>query len=280
MRILLLTLLCIGLASAYVLSAVTSEVSYAKQAYVVTDAEAPEVSAKAWGIFDTETGELIVAHNAREAYPIASLTKLMTAAVALEMPSIDATTTVSWRAVSTEGRAGRLAAGDILTLRELLFPLMLESSNDAAEAIAEHAGRDAFIAAMNARAAAIGMPSAHFADPSGLSPENVASVVDVKLLMEYLDREERFLLDVTRLPTYVGAEHTWRNINPAREHQGFRGGKHGYTEEANRTLAGVFAAPLAANTERTLTIVLLGSDNLPADLAALDELIRTAVRYE
>lgn len=248
-------------------------------AYQITPALSPTVSARAWGVYDTETGERLLAHESGAALPIASLTKLMTAAVAYErVPA--ATTTLSWRAVATEGRAGRLEVGETLSVYELLFPLLIESSNDAAEALAEQAGRDSFIGGMNLAAARLGMLDTVYADPSGLSPENISTVDDLARLVGHLAAREPHLLDITRLSQYVGVAHTWVNVNPVAGVDTFRGGKHGYTEEADRTFVGLFEHEFPGGERRTLTIVLLGSENLVADVAALRSVVDLSVRYE
>lgn len=243
------------------------------------DAPLPTLTARSWGLYDLETGERIAAHEPGSVRPIASVTKLLTAAVAAESFSEGATTTVSSSAVATEGRAGSLAAGETLSLSELLFPLLLESSNDAAEALAEARGRDIFLGSMNFTAIQLGMVASAFADPSGLSPRNVSTADDLALLLRHLAKNTPELFDITRLSRYVADGHIWSNINPVASDEGFTGGKHGYTPEAERTLAALFTQPFGAHT-RTLALVLLGSDNLPSDVAALRSFVGAHVSYE
>jgi len=276
------TLILTGLALvAGILLIVFSDMSFGPQppAYEVDASVLPAVSARAWGVYDLETGAQLLAHEPDTALPIASLTKLMTAVVAREGESA-ATTTLSWRAVATEGRAGRLRAGETLSVYELLFPLLIESSNDAAEALAEYTGRDSFIAEMNLAAARLGMFDTVYADPSGLSSENVSTVSDLVRLLRAVAIREPHLLDITRLSQYVGTEHTWVNVNPVSSVDAFRGGKHGYTDEANRTFVGLFEHEFSGGVVRTLTIVLLGSEHLPTDVATLRAFVDASVRYE
>lgn len=245
----------------------------------IADAPPPALTAQSWGLYDLETGERIAAHRSDEVHPIASITKLLTAAVAADAFVAGATTTVSHTAVATEGRAGSLAAGETLSLSELLFPLLLESSNDAAEALAEARGRDIFLGSMNFAAITLGMTGSTFADPSGLSPRNVSSADDLALLLRHLATTAPQLLDITRLSRYVDEERMWSNVNPVVADDGFVGGKHGYTPEANRTLAALFTEPLGGQT-RTLALVLLGSDDLRADVAALRAFATTHIHDE
>ncbi|MBI4087049.1 D-alanyl-D-alanine carboxypeptidase [Candidatus Kaiserbacteria bacterium] len=248
--------------------------------YTTDGTKIAEVSARAWGIFDAESGNLLWGHNEDTAYPIASVTKLMTALVTLDTLDLEATTTLSRRAIATEGRAGGLAAGEVFSIRELLFPLILSSSNDAAEAIAEYEGRDIFIAAMNNTAQSLDMVHTGYDEPSGLSPRSVSSVSDLAKLALYLVRERPYLMDVSQLDTYVGEDHAWRNINPASHLATYRGGKHGYTDEANRTLVSFFEEETASGAPRMFLVVLLGSNDLKADMATLRAYLQSDVWYE
>lgn len=274
----------LGLSALFIFSvalfipSIAYEASYTVSSYEV-DAAPPRMSARAWGVFDTETGQLISGRAVTSVRPIASVTKLMTAHVALDLLSLDATTTISARAVATEGRLGRLKTGEVLSIRELLFPLLLESSNDAAEAIAEYGNRDAFLARMNATARELGLAATVFGDPSGLSPANVSTVADMAQFVEYLAHNQQYILDISSLPEYVGTAHTWHNVDTISEVETFHGGKHGYTDEADRTLAAIFEETASSGDTRKFTIVLLGSDDLQADVETLRAFVRGHVAY-
>lgn len=254
--------------------------SYRVPGYAIDEATVPEVSARAWGVFDTDTGHLLLGKDVRSAYSIASVTKLMTAEVALDTFALDATTTLSRRAIATEGRAGALRAGEIFTVRELLFPLILSSSNDAAEAIAEYGARGTFISAMNATARKLGMWSTIYADPSGLSPANVASVEDLATLLRHIAHTRAYLLDISQMGDYVHPNHRWRNVNKVASVETYRGGKHGYTDEARRTLAALFDETLADGGTRHVAVVLLGSDDLQVDVETLRDFLHSHVAYQ
>lgn len=272
-----IVLLCIGLflmSSSSVQDAISSE-----RVYTIDIGVEPTVTARAWGVFDARTSEMLIAHAESEVRPIASLTKLVTADIALDTLALEASTTLSWRAVATEGRAGRLRVGEDMSVRELLFPLLIESSNDAAEALAEYSGRAEFIEAMNAQANRLGMYSTTFVDPSGLSPKNVSTVHDLALFIAHLAEDQPYVLDISSLPTYIGAAHAWWNVNPLVNADTFRGGKHGYTDEANRTFAGIFNETFPSGAEAEISIVLLGSDNLPKDIEAIRSFMRDHVDY-
>ena len=74
--------------------------------------------------------------------------------------------------------------------------------------------------------------------------------------------------------------HTWQNVNKASALGTFRGGKHGYTDEANRTLAALFEEELSSGNTRDITVILLGSDNLLADIETLRSFVDAHLRYE
>lgn len=270
---------CIAFASLYWFFAPPREVVLGAPLYVVADVKPEGVSAASWLLFDAETGEIIAGHEEAVSRPIASVSKLMAAEVALDRMDLEATTTISALAVATEGKAGRFKAGDTLTIRELLFPLLLESSNDASVALGEAYEPEDFVMAMNDRAEELGMRDAHFEDASGLSPLNRASADDLRLLLLYLFETRRHIFDMTLLPQYVSALHEWHNNNPILGQDGYMGGKHGFTDEAKRTFAGVFEERLQSGRVRSVGIVVLGSEDLRSDVAILRNYLRENVSY-
>ncbi len=279
MRIFLLVVLILCVSLIFLSSRTVQDALSSERVYTIDLGVEPEVSARAWGVFDAATGNVLLAQNEREVLPVASLTKLFTADIALDTLALEASTTLSWRAVATEGRAGSLRAGEHMSVRELLFPLLIESSNDAAEALAEHSGRARFIEDMNAQADALGMDDTYFADPSGLSPQNVSTVHDLAIFIAHLSNNQPYVLDITSLPTYIGSTHAWWNVNPLVNADTFRGGKHGYTDEANRTFAGIFNENFPSGTSAEISIILLGSDDLPRDIEAIRSFMRDHVNY-
>ena len=108
--------------------------------------------AKAYLVGDLNTGEIIISKNQDQKSPMASVSKLMTAYVSTQIMQKDDTVTISKKALETQGTNGELKLGQKIKTTDILYPLLLESSNDAAEAIAEHFGRDIFISKMNRQA--------------------------------------------------------------------------------------------------------------------------------
>jgi len=130
-------------------------------------------------LHNTETGHTLVQQNLDQVRPIASITKLMTAMVALDhSEDLDRVLTSSKKVWGILPR-GRWTRG------ELLHAMLVRSDNNAAETLAEDypGGRSAFIEAMNAKAQAIGMPYANFADASGLDNRNTTTVIGIKNLL-------------------------------------------------------------------------------------------------
>ncbi len=243
------------------------------------DAAPPALStARAFAVFDASTGALLAGADIETPYPIASVTKLPAAAALRSLVDLEATTVVTAADVAAEGRAGKLEAGEQYSYRELLFPLLLESSNDAAAAL-ERAEEGALIAAMNAYASSAGTGATQFVDASGLSDRNVASAYDLTLLGTRLFKEEKYLMSLSSLSQHIGAKTGWVNNSPVASEGAYLGGKHGYTQAAGRTILAFFDEPFRAG-RRPIGYVILGSENLAADTATLREFVATSIRFE
>lgn len=244
-----------------------------------TEATGPVLpGVRSYVIFDAVTGGLIASQDPDTPYPVASVTKLPAAAAAEVVVPLDATTTITFTDVVAEGRAGKLEPGQVYSYRQLLFPLLLESSNDAA-AVMERTYRDQLVTTMNEMATAYGATSAHFVDASGLSDQNVASARDVSLLATRLFAAHPYIFDVSTLSQYIAEDTGWINNNPVAAEEGYLGGKHGYTEAAGRTIVALFDESFAAG-RRQVGYVILGSRDLATDMATLRSFVQSSVRFE
>lgn len=241
------------------------------------EGEPGALTATAYAVFEVESGTILASANTSTVLPIASVTKLATAAAIIDSPDIEEETTITYSDLLADGRAGKLEIGERYTYRQLLFPLLLESSNDAA-AVYERVTGDGVIADMNTLAEEVGMTATKFADASGLSDGNVSTVGDLLQLTRHLVREYPEVLDITRLKTHMGPYSGLVNNSPVIE-RGYRGGKHGYTYAAGRTLVAVFAEPFEAGPVE-IGYVILGSDNLATDTETLRAFVRDSVRFE
>ncbi len=134
-----------------------------------------DVSAQSAILMDEITGRVIYDVNAHEKSRIASITKIMTAILAIESGELDEMVTVSGNAFGTEGSSLFLKEGEKIKLEDLVYGLMLRSGNDAAVAIAEKVGGslDGFIWLMNQKAEEIGMKDTHFSNPHGLDTTKI-----------------------------------------------------------------------------------------------------------
>lgn len=242
--------------------------------------EPPVLTATAWIAFDVTTGKIFASHNTDEQVPIASVTKFPAASILYEQHNVWATTTVLANDVAAEGRAGRLAAGEVYSLHTLLFPLLLESSNDAA-AVLERI-EVSLIDDMNAYAESLNLVQTFFSDSSGLSNRNVSTAGELATLMRALYDSNRYIFDITSLTTYLDEQNGWMNNNPFIHEPGYIGGKHGYTPSAQNTAVGFFDEQLRGvnNDTQPVGYVLLGSSDLVSDMAKLRKYVQSHVTFK
>ncbi|MBB6635446.1 D-alanyl-D-alanine carboxypeptidase family protein [Cohnella thailandensis] len=201
--------------------------------------------AVASSLMDVASGRLLSQENGDKELRIASLTKIMTAIVAIENGKLDEVVTVSPRAAGKEGSSLYLKAGEKIKLVDLLYGLMLRSGNDAATAIAEHVGGsvEGFAYLMNLKAEELGMEHSRFANPSGLDQEgHYSSANDLARLASYALHNDTFRSIVrTKVKTAPNPnekwEYKWINKNKMLlQYEGADGVKTGYTKKALRCL--------------------------------------------
>lgn len=221
------------------------------------------VSAHNAVLIDRTTGEILFDKRAHERQSVASITKIMTAIVALELGDLSDVVKVSERAIYTEGSSIYLQKGEEITLEDLLYGLMLRSGNDAAVAISEHVGGsvEGFVHLMNEKARWIGMTNTNFSNPHGLEGENhYSSAYDIAILLDYAMDNKEFQ-KISGTTSYLSKNRTykWRNKNKLLTslYEYCTGGKTGFTRKAGRTLA-----TTAEKYGRTLIAVTL---NAPDD---------------
>lgn len=225
----------------------------------------PGASAEAYLVANLDTGEVYAERNSRAVFPIASLSKLVTALVAVHGMDQTKKVTITQTMLDAYGDAGHFVLGETFTVTELLAPLLLESSNDGAEALAESYGYNDFIQKMNTFTVGLGMTSTSFRDPSGLSSGNVSNTRDLLVLARYIYTNEKPLLELTRqLKVTVGSTtehgpHTWNTINPFPLDPHFMGGKTGRTIEAKESMISLFRY-VHGMTSYPVAIIVLRSD--------------------
>ena len=227
----------------------------------------PQLTTDVYRVFDIKSGAVVMSSNETKIVPIASIAKLFTGAAIVASEDLSSTTTVTWSDLAAEGEAGKLSFADIYTFQELLFPLLLESSNDAAATLNRSIG-STLLDTMNTRANAIGAPGTKFTDPSGFRDDTVSTAYDLQLLLSSVYETQPQVFDITVLSSYIGAQTGWMNNNPFVHEIGYRGGKHGYTTTAGRTAVAIFNEEIDGHTF-TVGYIILGSKDLSKDMAAL-----------
>lgn len=217
--------------------------------------EGPEIAGNSAIVMEASTGTVLYEKNSHEELYPASITKIMTALLAVENCSLDENVTFSANAVyKTEGSGIWRDVDEVMTMEQCLYALMLESANECAYAIAEHVGGDydTFVQMMNDKAAELGCQNTHFNNPHGLPDENHHTCAyDMALISQAALKNETFrLITSTKKytipptnkheePTYMSNHHKMLNKyeGDARYlYDGCIGGKTGYTSAANSTL--------------------------------------------
>ena len=181
-------------------------------------AAAPTVDARAYLVVDARTGDVLASSNAHERLPIASITKLMTVLVALQHHKLSDVVTVDPRAAAVGESRIPLSGGDRLTVRDLIEAALIQSANDAADALALSVAPDypSFARLMNDEAKKLGLRQTHFVRPDGLdAPGEYSSAADVTTLARDLMRI-RFVRETVRMETETIAGgrvlHTWDDL--------------------------------------------------------------------
>jgi len=243
----------------------------------VYEPQVPELDTKHYFIADIDNGTILAASDLDEPAPIASLAKLMTAVVAAEKINLDGRIWVTSPTFVTS-LIPRLSERSSVSMYSLLQLLLVESSNEAAETIAGEIGRDEFIEAMNAKARQLGMTHTQFADPSGLSSENISSIGDMYKLTKYIYENRHFIFEITAnkelSSSYIGGEFDGLvNFNEVKDMDNFVGGKVGETLAAGQTSISLHSLQFQGK-DRIVVIILLGSDSRTEDIKTLTSYVQ------
>nr|WP_209970297.1 D-alanyl-D-alanine carboxypeptidase family protein [Paenibacillus eucommiae] len=236
----------------------------------------PQIDTYAVGaaLIDVESGRILYSEKGDEPMRIASLTKIMTAIVAIEYGKLSDTVKVSKNAYAKEGSSLYLKLGEEMSLNNMLYGLMLRSGNDAATAIAEHVGGslEGFVYLMNEKAKELGMKNSHFINPSGLDDGegHYSSANDMAKLTAYALNNPVFQEIVKTKAKKVPNpneewDYNWLNKNKMLGlFEGADGVKTGYTKLAKRCLVSS-----ATRGGQQLAVVTLNDSNDWSDHARL-----------
>ena len=233
----------------------------------------PVITAKSALVYDLTGEKILFSKSPERKLPMASLTKIMTAIVALESQKKDDEYLVSKEDIIGENSMG-LTVGEMLTLKELLYGLILTSGNDAAETLASNFpnGRTQFIIAMNNKAKALGLKNTHFTNPTGLEGDGTqyTTTYDLLVITNY----------VLQFPIFKEVARTFvQNIPYSEDHKAFYlenetnlitsypgvfGVKDGYTPEA-----GLCLVTYLNYKGHKIIGIILGSDNRREEMKEL-----------
>ena len=226
---------------------------------------------------DLENNFVFAKNNPETQLSIASITKLMTALVAVEYINVEREIIVDSSMLATTS-IPRLFDGERATVLDLLSLLLMESSNQAALAVASPLGKGKFVELMNEKARAIGMKDSDFVDTSGVLSADVSSAEDLFLLAKYLYFNRSFILNMSMgkenraaygSPKYKNLS----NLNSISGVDGMIGGKTGLSTSAKDSMFAVFEIKIDGET-RPIAIIVLGSDDAKRDVKTLLEYIK------
>ena len=203
----------------------------------------PSIKASALYLVELKSGRVLLEKNAARRLPPASLTKIMTALVALEAAPLQEVVKIDRRAVVHRSSL-RFQAGEEFLLRDLVMAMLVTSANDACEAVAFHVGGDSdrFVAMMNERARALGLKNTHFANPCGFdAPGHYSTAVDLATLTEQAFQVPAISMMVRTIARDIASVDGTRQVHLRRANEllldpDVNGVKTGYTSKAGRCL--------------------------------------------
>jgi D-alanyl-D-alanine carboxypeptidase (penicillin-binding protein 5/6) len=227
------------------------------------------ISASSYLAMDLSDNSVLLEKNPNQAYPIASVTKLMTSVVALENIEKNKEITLTDQMLKPFGYSPALYSGLSISAGNLLKAMLIQSTNDAAQSLASFLGEERFLQLMNQKAKDLGMDNTIFYDVHGLNPKNQSTAADLAKLLKYIYQNHEEILTTTKdndfwLPDASGNLLKFYNLNNFYYFSSFIGGKTGYITEAKETLASVFNV-----SEKPVAIVILRSENREADVFAM-----------
>ncbi len=240
--------------------------------FIPSVVKAIDTSASSAIMMDMDSKRIIYSKNIHQIRSVASISKIMTAYVALKYGKLDETITIGDEIKKAYGSGIYIKKGEKMTLLDLLYGLMLRSGNDAALSIANHVSKDTktFVDLMNKEAKLIGMTDTTFNNPSGLDEEagNFSTSYDMALLMSAAMKNKTFQ-KITKTKTYKLStnknQYVWVNKNKLLKTYPYTtGGKTGFTVKARRTLV-----TTAKKDNLHLVVVTLNDGNDFSDHRAL-----------
>lgn len=214
----------------------------------------PNVSADGVVLMDATTGKILYSKNMDTPYPPASTTKIMTALLTLEKCKLDEIVKVGKKPPMVDGSKIYIQQDEEISVKDMLYALMLASANDAAEALAEHISgtQEKFVELMNARAKELGSTNTNFVNPHGLyDDKHRTTAKDMALIYQALTKYPAYK-EIATTQSYKIAptnkekkERVFTNSNQlilknsSSLYQGCEGGKTGYTDKSKHSFLSV-----------------------------------------
>lgn len=205
--------------------------------------EVPKINSRAAVVIDRDTKEILYGKNENDKRLMASTTKIMTAMTVIQNTNLDNIVEISKKAAATGGSRLKLKAGDKISVKDLLYGLMLRSGNDAAVALAEYVGGniEEFANLMNLNAESLGLNNTHFITPHGLdSEEHYTTAYELAIITDYALHNQVFSEIVNTKTITININGQSRVINNTNELlgnlNGVYGVKTGFTNVAGRCL--------------------------------------------
>ncbi len=229
-------------------------------AAVLLPLNADAVSAKRAYVLDAVSGRVLYEKNPDERSLIASTTKIMTALIVCEQCNVLDRMRIPKEAVGIEGSSMYLQEGEVLTLQELLYGLMLQSGNDAAVALAIYCGGtvEGFAELMNDKARNLGLRNTHFENPNGLdSPGHYSTARDLAVLSAYAMENPIFRKTVSTKSLMLGQRYLTNHNKLLWRVDGADGVKTGYTKAAGRILV----SSAIRNNRRIIAVTMDAPDD-------------------
>lgn len=280
-KILLVTLISVGVGGALITKAIkkggdaippaateaseaTEEISYNPISEIPAKEATNEIRVNAAGAYLINSNEPLYSSRSGKQWPIASVTKLMSALVAKKFIAEEETVTMTEDAVAATGIAGDFKTGEKFKAGDLIQAMLIASSNDAAQALAYHYGEEAFIAKMNQLAGDLEMANTVFADATGLSAGNLSTPDDLSKLVRFIWNEDPGIFAVTRLRSIdlldinTTRSRKLNNINLFAGRPNFLGGKTGQIPDSSGNLVSIFTLP---DKSSPVIIVVLGAED-------------------
>lgn len=238
----------------------------------------PDVTAEGYLVADLETGDVLFEQRAQEKYPLASLTKLMTAIVANETINFTRHVMINDTEIGATDASGK---NKFFVVEELMSPLLMSSNTAVAEALEAYIGRKNFVRWMNNAARAYNMNDTTFVDATGASTQNTATPDDLFRLSWYIKNKKSFIFDVTqgtleKISATDSTAYTIESTNTPVDTEPFSGGMVSSISSTSTSVVAVLTVPVE-ETERSLAVILMDSKDHEADTQKLAQWVSSGM---